>query len=206
MMKFFEEKRMMKKSIAFLLALVLMLSLAACGASQPQSQPEMEAPEQNDAPAEEETLSPREEFEQKKKEMEELLNNDDEDAAAEPVTYTTNGLTYTLDSSFTPPNVAEDNFQHAYYNGIMYVTEQKMSNVFGVYTAKELAETIAAQKESRVVGEANGVYYIEDATLGAINAYYVDDSGFYWILSSTCSKFDTYREQMIQFCTSGKLN
>lgn len=193
----------MKKSIAFLLALVLMLSLAACGASP--SQPEVAAPEQNDAPVQE-TLSPREEFEQKREQMEELLNNDDEDTVAEPVTYTTNGLTYTLDSSFTPPDVAEDNFQHAYYNGIMYVTEQKMSNTFGVYTAKELAETIAAQKESRVVGEANGVYYIEDAALGAINAYYVDDSGFYWILSSTCSKFDTYREQMIQFCTSGKLN
>lgn len=196
----------MKKSIAFLLAFVLVLSLAACGASQPQSQPEVAVPEHNDAPVEE-TLSPREEFEQKREEMEELLNNDDK-AAAEPeaVTYTTNGLTYTLDSSFTPPNVAEDNFQHTYYNGIMYVTEQKMSNTFGLYTAKELAETIAAQKESRVVGQANGVYYIEDATMGAINAYYVDDSGFYWILSSTCTKFDTYREQMIQFCTSGKLN
>lgn len=194
----------MKKSIAFLLALVLLLGLVACGA--PQSQPEISVPEQNDVPAAKETLSPREEFEQKRKEMEGLLNGDDDAADVQPVTYTTNGLTYTLDSSFTPPDVAEDNFQHAYYNGTMYVTEQKMSNVFGVYTAKELAETIAAQKETRVVCEANGVYYIEDATMGAINAYYVDDSGFYWILSSTCSKFDTYREQMIQFCTSGKLN
>ena len=194
----------MKKSIAFLLALVLLLSLAACGA--PQSQPELSIPEQNDESVVEATLSPREEFEKQKQEMEALLNGGTETTDVEPVTYTTNGLTYTIDSSFTPPNVPEDNFQHAYYNGTMYVTEQKMSNTFGLYTAKELAEAIAAQKETRVVGEANGVYYIEDAAMGAINAYYVDDSGFYWILSSTCSKFDTYREQMIQFCTSGKLN
>ena len=52
----------------------------------------------------------------------------------------------------------------------------------------------------------DGVYYIEDASAGSISAYYVNDSGYYWILFSTCSQFDTYRDLMIQYCTSGILN
>ena len=47
---------------------------------------------------------------------------------------------------------------------------------------------------------------MEDATLGSITAYYVDDSGYYWMLFSTCMQFDTYRDQMIQFCTSGSID
>ena len=89
---------------------------------------------------------------------------------------------------------------------MMYVTEQISGNLYDLYSSQELAEYFASQKETRVVGSANGVYYVEDATLGSITAYYVDDSGYYWMLFSTCMQFDTYRDQMIQFCTSGSID
>lgn len=195
----------MKKIIALLMVLVIVLSFTACFASTSGGSAQ---PQQNDDQGES-TLSPREEYEKKKQEMESMLEsmNADPMEGAEPITYTTNGLTYTLDTSFSTPTTADDNFQHSYYNGIMYVTEQKQANYFGVTTAEELVEELAAQKDSRVVHRAsNGVYYIEDASAGSISAYYVNDSGYYWILFSTCSQFDTYRDLMIQYCTSGILN
>ncbi len=195
----------MKKIIAMLLVLSIVLSFTACFASSSGGSQSY----QNDAEEGDTTLSPREQYEKQKQEAESILNSMTADPmdGAEPVTYTTNGLTYTLDTSFSTPTTAEDNFQHAYYNGTMYVTEQKQANYFGIYTARELVEELASQKDSRVVRQANnGVYYIEDASAGSISAYYVNDSGYYWILFSTCSQFDTYRDLMIQYCTSGKLN
>ena len=92
----------MKKISVMILAAVLLLSLAACGSSEP----EYAAPT---APAQETeaTLSPREQFEQQKEAMDDLLNgNTDSGKDATAVTYTTNGITYTLDSTFTSGNEA----------------------------------------------------------------------------------------------------
>ena len=124
------------------------------------------------------------------------------------MTYTTNGLTYTLDSSFTPGNEAADNFQHKYTSDTMWITEQKQGNTFGLYTSQELAEAIAAQKTGCTVDSANGVCFIEDAGSATIKAYYVDDSGFYWILSGFVTggnDYAAYRDQLIAFCTSGQI-
>lgn len=201
----------MKRMIAMLLAFVLVFCLAACGSEEPvETQPATQEP------AGEETLSPREQFEQMKEAMDDLQNGGDSDGnqdsgadTAEAVTYTTNGITYTLDSSFTAGNEAADNAQHQYISDAIWFTEQICSNTFGVYTSKELAEAIAEQNSNYVVGSANGVYYIEDASHAAIKAYYVDDSGYYWILYGfVTSRYDynSCRDMLIDFCTSGKLN
>ena len=195
----------MKKISTMILAAVLLLSLAACGSSEP----EYVAPT---APAQETeaTLSPREQFEQQKEAMDNLLNgNTDSGKDATAVTYTTNGITYTLDSTFTSGNEAADASQHKYTSDTFWFTEQIAANNFGVYTSKELAEKIAAQDSGRTVGSANGVYYVEDAARGTIKAYYVDNSGYYWILYGFVTGGNDYaanRDQLIAFCTSGKLN
>ncbi len=203
----------MKRLICVILALVSVLSLAACGAEEPQqTQPVTQEP------AGEETLSPREQFEQMKEAMDELQNgntgSDDGNGDAEAesgtaVTYTTNGITYTLDSSFTSGNEAANNFQHKYTSDAIWFTEQICANDFGLYTSRELAEAIAAQGGKGVVGSANGVYYIEDADKATVKAYYVDDSGYYWILFGFVTNrydYNSCRDQLIAFCTSGELN
>lgn len=200
----------MKRLIAMLLAFVLVFALAACGSEEPvETQPATQEP------AGEETLSPREQFEQMKEAMDDLQNgkdsgeNPDAGSGTDVVTYTTNGITYNLDSSFTPGNEAADNAQHQYISDAIWFTEQVCSNTFGVYTSKELAEAIAAQNSAYVVGSANGVYYIEDASRATIKAYYVDDSGYYWILYGfVTGRYDyaSCRDMLIGFCTSGELN
>ena len=201
----------MKRVIMFMLIMAMLLSLAACGSSNDRNgsdESETEATV-NENPGET-TLSPREQFEKTKEAMDELNKKKDEtDTAASAVSYTTNGITYTLDSSFTAGNEAADNFQHKYTSDSMWITVQIESNTFGYGSSRELAEYIAAQKDGREVGSANGVYYVEDAASGTVKAYYVNNSGNYWIIYGFVTSGNDYnacRSQLIEFCTSGKIN
>ena len=67
----------------------------------------------------------------------------------------------------------------------------------------------AVQKDTREVGSRNGVYYVEEAANSTIKAYYVDNSGYYWIISGFVTggnDYNTYKDALIDFCTSGKIN
>lgn len=210
----------MKKTISILLTLVMLFALAACGTEEVQ--PEVQPPVEN-AEDVESTLSPREQFQQisqamdalhegnaeeKKQEDKEEVKEEVADTAA-PVTYTTNGLTYTLDGSFKSAGEAADSAQHKYTSDTMWITVQIFGNSFGYKSSQELAEYIASQKESRVVGSRNGVYYVEELSAKTVKAYYVDDSGYYWIISGFVtggSDYAVYGNALVDFCTSGKIN
>ena len=197
----------MKRVICVLLALAMLFAFAACGADEKTEV--KEEPVVSDE-AVESTLSPREQFEQQKQAMAELNKGKEEQTEeVTSVTYTTNGITYTLDSSFTSGNEAADSAQHKYTSKTMWITEQIMGNNFGYTSSQEIAEYIAGQKDTRVVGSRNGVYYVEEAANATIKAYYVDDSGYYWIISGFVTggnDYNAYKDALIDFCTSGKIN
>ena len=206
----------MKKTISILLTLVMLFALAACGTEEVQ--PEVQPPVEN-AENVESTLSPREQFQQisqamdalhegnaeeKKQEDKEEVKEEVADTAA-PVTYTTNGLT----GSFKSAGEAADSAQHKYTSDTMWITVQIFGNNFGYKSSQELAEYIASQKESRVVGSRNGVYYVEEVASKTVKAYYVDDSGYYWVISGFVtggSDYAVYGNALVDFCTSGKIN
>lgn len=199
----------MRKVICVLMLFAMVLGMAACGAEEAQDEVQVPAA---DVEIVESTLTPREQFEKMKQEMDKLNGEEKKEessAVVTPVTYTTNGITYTLDSTFTSAGEAADNAQHKYISDLMWITEQISGNTFGYTSSQELAEYIASQKESRVVGSKNGVYYVEEADSKTVKAYYVDDSGYYWIISGFVTGGNDYganRDALIAFCTSGKLN
>ena len=84
----------MKRVICVLLALAMLLAFAACGADEKTEV--KEEPVVSDE-AVDSTLSPREQFEQQKQAMAELNKGKEEQTEeVTSVTYTTNGITYTL--------------------------------------------------------------------------------------------------------------
>lgn len=205
----------MQKIISVLLILMMLLALAACGANHE----EVIETQPSAVTSTEATLSPREQFQQQKEAMEELLNNSgsgEEAEAVQPVvarSFSAGGITLQLDSTFTAQyDEGEELMTYWHSNGDSFSYTMKVgitpsANYAGYTTSQEAAEDIAAQKpEARTVESANGVYYIvQTGQLNVIKAYYVDDSGYIWIvdgMTSTSVNFDDYKDQLIQFCTS----
>ncbi len=191
----------MKKIIAFLLAALLLLSLAACGGNQSQEAP---APVETQAP-EDATLSPREEYALKKQQMEELLK-EEEATTPTAVTYSTNGITYTFDSAFTPANEGADSAQHKYTSDTIWMTVEIFSNTFGYTTGQEIAERFVDDGNG-LVDSRNGVYFVEKDE--AVRGCYVDDSGYYWMIYGFVTSRGDYaaeRDRLIDLCTSGTID
>ena len=204
----------MKKIISLILVLVVALSLAACGGKK-------EAAVQNEVTVSNEvtvetTLSPREQFEQTKKAMEEL-NKETEPQPITPCSFSAGGITLNLDSSFTADYEAgKELMTYWHSNGdsfskTMKIGITRMANYGGYTTSQEAAEDIAAQKpEQYTVESANGVYYIvSSGNVPGIKAYYVDDSGYYWVIdgySTDAENFNQYKDQLVQFCTTGSID
>jgi hypothetical protein len=210
----------MKKIISVLLILMMLLALTACGANHE----EVIATQPIAAPSTEATLSPREQFQQQKEAMDALLNKSEsgeaEAEAAQPVvasSFSAGGITLLLDSSFKAQyDEGEELMTYWHSNGDSFSYTMKIgitisANYAGYKTSQEAAEDIAAQKpDVRTVESANGVYYIvQTGQLNVIKAYYVDDSGYIWIvdgMTSTSVNFADYKDQLIQFCTSGSID
>ena len=185
----------MKRVICVLVLLMMLVGLTACGGS--------EDAEVNTAPEYVPGVTTIARLERPT--MPEIDEGPEE---VTPVTYTTNGITYTLDSSFTSGGEAEDSAQHKYTSDAMWITEQVMGNTFGYASSQEIAEDIASQKEGREVSSRNGVYYIEEEASKTIKAYYVDGAR-YWIIYGFVTggnDYDTHRDALINFCTSGRIN
>lgn len=219
----------MKRILSALLVLLMLLALTACGESNEAviaTQPVVETP--TDA-----TLSPREQFQQQKEAMDALLNGSEgseeteheskSEAEADVVqpaaasSFSAGGITLQLDSSFVAQyNDGEELMTYWHRNGDSFSYTMKIgitpsANYAGYKTSQEAAEGIAAQKpEERTVECANGVYYIvQTGQLNVIKAYYVDDSGYVWIvdgMTSTSVNFADYKDQLVQFCTSGTID
>ena len=187
----------MKRVICVLALLMLVLGMTACGGSEKtevNAAPEYVPGVTTVALLERPTMPA--EVEQGTEEI-------------KPVTYTTNGITYTLDSSFKSGNEAADSAQHKYFSDVMWITEQISSNNFGYSSSQEIAEYIANQKDTREVGSRNGVYYVEEKDSATVKAYYVDDGGFYWIIYGFVTggnDYSAHRDALIDFCTSGRIN
>lgn len=186
----------MKKLICVLMLLMMALNMVACGGS--------EEPEANAAPEYVPGVTTIARLE-----MPTMPEKEEENAGpVTPVTYTTNGITYTLDSSFKPGDETADSAQHKYYSDTMWITAQIVGNTFGYTSSQEIAEDIAAQKDTREVGSRNGVYYVEEASSATVKAYYVDNSGSYWIIYGFITggtDYNEHRDALIDFCTSGMI-
>ncbi len=196
----------MKRIISMLLIFVMLLSLCACGSDEKADSKNENTVQINEEPAEA-TLSPREQFEQNRQAMEELKNKNNEAAAdATPVTYSTAGITYTLDSAFTTSNTNPESTNVTYTSTAMWITAQALSNVAGYTTSQQAAEDIAALQGGEVNSQ-NGIYYVEED--GNVRAYYADGSGYYWCIYGFVTggnDYNTYRSRLIDFCTSGKID
>ena len=178
------------------------------------------------------TLSPREQYEQQKAAMEALMNStattaaateapaetpaDAPAAAVTTVSFTAGGFTVYLDSTFKADyDKTEGLTSYIHKNGesssyTMKVSITRSSNYAGYKTSEEIARYIASQRpDERTVGSANGVYYVlQGGNNPVVKAYYVDDSGYYWIVDGYTKSglnFDDYVNQLIQFCTTGNI-
>ena len=136
--------------------------------------------------------------------------------SAETSSFSAGGFTLILDSSFKADYTQTDGLMSYWHkNGDSFSYTMKIGitptpNSGGYKTSQEAAEAIAAQKpDQRTVECANGVYYIvQTGSSSVIKAYYVDDSGYFWIIDGTTSSqvdFDEYKDQLVQFCTTGHI-
>lgn len=201
----------MKRVVSMLLVLVMLLALTACGSdNKTADNKKNESTASNEDPGET-TLSPRQQYEQTKQQMEEL-NKEKETGEVTAASFSAGGITLTLDSSFTASYNPGDNLvSYNHYSDTMTVSVSRQTNYSGYTTSRELAEEIASQEQkSRTVDSANGVYYVvQTGNSQAVKAYYVDDSGYYWVVVGYTrggADFDSCKAQLVEFCTSGKID
>ena len=208
----------MKRLISLLLVLVLMLTMAACGKDEEKTDNYRDDAEVSDEDPGETTLSPREQFQQQKEAMEQLQNGKEtEPAQITAASFTAGGFTVNLDSTFKASYTQTDGLMSYWHsNGDSFSYTMKIgitptSNYAGYTSSRQAAEDIAAQRpDERTVDSANGVYYIiQRGNINVIKAYYVDNSGMYWVIDGMTSgsvNFDDYVDQLIEFCTTGRIN
>ena len=209
----------MRKILAIALLCALVLTLAACGQDSEKTDNKRDDTVSHQETADE-TLSPRDQFKEQQAAMDELLNRNDQDDQSQQVTpcsFTAGGFTLNLDSSFVADySQTEGLVTYWHKNGDSFSYTMKIgispvSNYAGYTSSQEAAEDIASQKpDVRTVGSANGVYYVlQQDSLTVIKAYYVDDSGMYWVIDGMTSSsvdFEDYKDQLIRFCTSGNIH
>ncbi len=208
----------MKRLISLLLVLVLMLTMAACGKDEEKMVNYRDDAAVSDEDPGETTLSPREQFQQQKEAMEQLQNGKEtEPAQITAASFTAGGFTVNLDSTFKASYTQTDGLMTYWHsNGDSFSYTMKIgitptSNYAGYTSSRQAAEDIAAQRpDERTVDSANGVYYIiQRGNINVIKAYYVDNSGMYWVVDGMTSgsvNFDDYVDQLIEFCTTGRIN
>ena len=206
----------MKKVISVLLVLLMVVSLiTACGSEEKQVEVQTKADTIQEETVET-TLSPRDQFAKQKEAMEELAK-ESEPQAVSSCNFTAGGITLQLDDSFIAQfDDGKELMTYWYSNGDSFSSTMKIgitpsANNSGYQTSQEAAEDIVAQKpEERAVECANGIYYVvQKGQINVIKAYYVDDSGFIWIvdgMTTSRANFDDYKDQLVQFCTSGVIN